>query len=59
MDKQYDEEKRLMAEHAVEDLQVWMANANADTPEAAVMAWQQGYIAGVNRAMGIKDGQSE
>lgn len=36
---------------AVEDLQLWMANAPIDTTEAAITAWQAGYIAGVNRAV--------
>ena len=36
---------------AVEDLQLWMANAPIDTTEAAIAAWQAGYIAGVNRAV--------
>ena len=50
-----DETKRLMAS-ATEDLQKYMATAGRDTTEAALLAWQQGYIAGVNRAMGIKNG---
>lgn len=58
MTEKYDEETRAMMSHAVEDLQRWMANAGSDTTEASVLAWQQGYIAGANRAMGIKDGQS-
>ena len=58
MAEKYDEETRAMMSHAVEDLQTWMASAGADTTEASVLAWQQGYISGVNRAMGIKDGQS-
>jgi len=56
MAEKYDEETREIMDHAVEDLQHWMATAGADTPEAAVLSWQQGYIAGVNRAMGIKLG---
>lgn len=55
-DNKYDEETRELMAHAVEDLQLFMANAGRDTTEAAIMAWQQGYIAGVNRAMGIKNG---
>ena len=55
MAEKYDEETRALMGHAVEDLQLWMANAGSDTTESAVLAWQQGYIAGVNRAMGIKD----
>lgn len=55
MDK-HDEETQQLMSSAVEDLQVWMANASSDTTEASVLAWQQGYIAGVNRAMGIKNG---
>ena len=56
MTEKYDDETRALMGHAVEDLQVWMANAGRDTTEAAILAWQQGYIAGVNRAMGIKNG---
>ena len=36
---------------AVEDLKLWKANAPIDTTEAAIAAWQAGYIAGVNRAV--------
>ena len=42
--------------NAVEDLQMWLANASVDTTEANILAWQQGYISGVNRAMDIKNG---
>jgi hypothetical protein len=47
----YDAETTKLMDHAIEDLQYWMASAGADTTEAAVSAWQQGYIAGVNRAI--------
>lgn len=41
--------------HAVEDLQMWMANAPSDTTESAISAWQAGYIAGVNRAVSSRE----
>ena len=50
----YDEETRKIMASAQEDLQVFLANAGRDTNEAAILAWQKGYIAGVQRAMGIK-----
>lgn len=56
MAEKYDEETRELMGHAVEDLQRWMATAGSDTTEQSLLAWQQGYIAGVNRAMGIKNG---
>lgn len=56
MTDKYDEETRQIMGSAVEDLQKWMATAGADTTEQSLLAWQQGYIAGVNRAMGIKNG---
>lgn len=37
--------------HAVQDLQTWMAKAPSDTNEAGILAWQAGYIAGVQRAL--------
>jgi hypothetical protein len=52
----YDEETRNLMEHAKEDLQMYMATAGRNTTEDQLLAWQQGYIAGVNRAMGIKNG---
>lgn len=58
MAEKYDEETKAMMSYAVEDLQAWMASTGADATESAMLAWQQGYIAGANRAMGIKDGQS-
>ena len=51
-----DEEAKDLMANAVEDLQGWLASAGVDTTESAVLAWQQGYIAGVNRAMGIRNG---
>ncbi len=47
-------ENQKMAEYAVEDLQTFMATAGRDTTEKEILTWQKGYIAGVNRAMGIK-----
>jgi hypothetical protein len=40
---------------ATKDLQTWMANVGKETTEASVTAWQQGYIAGVQRAMSIRE----
>ena len=37
--------------HAQEDLQRWMAQAARDTNEQAIKAWQEGYIAGVQRGI--------
>jgi hypothetical protein len=56
MAEKYDAETAKLMEHAIEDLQYWMANAGADTTEAAVGAWQQGYISGINRAIAFSSG---
>jgi hypothetical protein len=56
MTEKYDEETAQIMSSAVEDLQMFMATAGADTRESEILAWQNGYIAGVNRAMGIKNG---
>lgn len=37
------------------DLQKWMASVGKDTTESAVSAWQQGYIAGIQRAISIRE----
>jgi hypothetical protein len=55
MEKEIDENK-LFQEYAVEDLQRFIAMAGKDTTEKDLLSWQKGYIAGVNRAMGIKNG---
>lgn len=55
MEKEIDE-KKVFQEHAVEDLQKFMVTAGKNTTEKELLAWQSGYIAGVNRAMGIKNG---
>jgi hypothetical protein len=47
----YDADTQKIMQYAVEDLQKFMANAGRETSEASVLAWQQGYIAGVNRAI--------
>lgn len=54
MTEKYDSETRQIMANAKEDLQRFMASAGRNTTEAELLAWQQGYIAGVNRAMGIK-----
>jgi len=56
MTKQYDEETQKAAAFAIEDLQSFMASAGGDATEASLLSWQKGYIAGVNRAMGIRNG---
>jgi hypothetical protein len=53
----YDNETQKIMSHAVEDLQMYMANAGRDTTESAISAWQIGYIAGINRAIGIRNDQ--
>lgn len=45
-----DIEQKIVG-HAVQDLQTWMAKAPSDTNEQAIVAWQAGYIAGVQRAL--------
>jgi hypothetical protein len=35
-----------------------MATAGKDTTESSLLAWQQGYIAGVNRAISFESDQS-
>lgn len=53
MTENHDEETQKIMANAVEDLQKWMLTAGRDTSEASVLAWQQGYIAGVQRAMNL------
>jgi hypothetical protein len=52
--EKYDEETGLFIEGAKEDLQIFLANAGRETTEKELEAWQSGYLAGVNRAMGIR-----
>lgn len=54
MNEKYDDETRKIMSDAKEDLQRYMATAGRNTSESELLAWQQGYIAGVNRAMGVK-----
>jgi hypothetical protein len=54
MTEKYDQETRVIMANAKEDLQKYMASAGRNTSESELLAWQQGYIAGVNRAMGVK-----
>jgi hypothetical protein len=53
----HDPETTQIMQHAVEDLQMYMATAGKDTTEGMIKAWQIGYIAGVNRAIGMRDEQ--
>jgi hypothetical protein len=52
--KEYDEETVLFVDGAKEDLQMFLATAGRSTTEKELEAWQNGYLAGVNRAMGIR-----
>jgi hypothetical protein len=54
----YDINTQKIMQHAVEDLQRFMASAGKDTTEASLLAWQQGYIAGVNRAISFESDQA-
>lgn len=45
-------------QYAVEDLQKFMASVGKDTTESSLLSWQQGYIAGVNRAISFESEQS-
>lgn len=47
------DENQMIASYALEDLQAYLATAGASTTEQELLSWQKGYIAGVNRAMGI------
>jgi len=47
----HDKETQRVMEHAQQDLQSWMAQASRDTNEQAIKAWQEGYIAGVQRGI--------
>lgn len=53
----YDNETKMLMEYAKQDLQTWMANAGRDTTEAAIIAWQAGYIAGVQRGIAQSSSQ--
>lgn len=54
----YDADTQRIMQYAVEDLQKFMATAGKDTTESSLLAWQQGYIAGVNRAISFGDEQA-
>ena len=54
----YDINTQKIMQYAVEDLQRFMASAGKDTTEASLLAWQQGYIAGVNRAISFESDQA-
>lgn len=52
MTENYDDSTKKLMSYAIEDLQKFMATAGASTTEAELLAWQQGYIAGVQRGAG-------
>lgn len=54
----YDSETQKIMQYAVEDLQKFMATAGKETTETNLLAWQQGYIAGVDRAIGLSNEQA-
>lgn len=54
----YDINTQRIMQYAVEDLQKFMASAGKDTTESSLLAWQQGYISGVNRAISFESEQA-
>lgn len=52
MNDNIDDNKKMI-DAALEDLQKFLATAGRNTTEGEVTAWQQGYIAGINRATGV------
>lgn len=52
MDK-YDDETKEFMKYAVEDLQKFMANSGKDLMEKSLLAWQAGYISGIERAIAL------
>jgi hypothetical protein len=52
--EKYDAETRKFMEYAVEDLQRFMANSGKDLMEKSILAWQAGYIAGIERAVAMQ-----
>lgn len=54
----YDTSTQRIMQYAVEDLQKFMASVGKDTTESSLLSWQQGYIAGVNRAISFESEQS-
>ena len=51
--EKYDDETKKFMKYAVEDLQKFMANSGKDLMEKSLLAWQAGYIAGIERAITI------
>jgi len=49
--EKYDDETKEFMKYAVEDLQKFMANSGKDLMEKSLLAWQSGYIAGIERAI--------
>jgi len=47
----HDQNTQQMMKYAQQDLQSWMAQAPRDTNEQTIKAWQDGYIAGVQRGV--------
>jgi hypothetical protein len=56
MTDKYDKDTKAAMANATEDLQKYLATAGRSTTENEILAWQQGYIAGVNRMQGINLG---
>lgn len=51
--EKYDNETKEFMKYAVEDLQKFMANSGKDLMEKSLLAWQAGYIAGIERAVAL------
>lgn len=53
--EKYDNETKEFMKYAIEDLQKFMANSGKDLMEKSLLAWQSGYIAGIERSISLRN----
>lgn len=53
--RKWEREQTAIITKAKQDMQEYISKAGKDTTEGELMAWQQGYLAGINRATAAHD----
>ena len=53
--RKWEREQARIVEKAKQDMQEYISKAGRETTEGELLAWQQGYVAGINRATNAQE----
>lgn len=53
--RKWEREQSRIVDKAKQDMQEYISKAGRETTEGELLAWQQGYLAGINRATAAQE----